>query len=121
MIDVGTNTESILADPSYIGTRSRRHRGPEYDELIKEFITAAQALYGRQVLLQFEDFGNSNAFRLLDEYKEKATCFNDDIQGTASVVVAGLKASLRLVNKERQEKGKGCFAWLFCFACSCLL
>jgi malate dehydrogenase (oxaloacetate-decarboxylating)(NADP+) len=105
MIDVGTNTESILSDPYYVGTRSPRHRGPAYDQLIKEFISASQQLYGREVLLQFEDFGNSNAFRLLDEYKDKATCFNDDIQGTASVVVAGLKASLRLVNMKQHTNG----------------
>lgn len=105
MIDVGTNTQSILDDPAYLGARHTRHRGAEYDQLIQEFITASQELYGREVLLQFEDFGNSNAFRLLEEYREKATCFNDDIQGTASVVVAGLKAALRLVNIENQRQG----------------
>jgi malate dehydrogenase (oxaloacetate-decarboxylating)(NADP+) len=94
MLDVGTNTDSILQDPYYVGVRQKRDRSEKYDQLVEEFVTAAQTLYGRDVLLQFEDFGNSNAFRLLDKYKPRSTCFNDDIQGTASVVVAGMQAAL---------------------------
>lgn len=103
-LDVGTNTESILNDPYYVGERRKRDRSEKYDALVEEFVTASQKLYGRDVLLQFEDFGNSNAFRLLDKYKPRATCFNDDIQGTASVVVAGLQAALPLTpHKQLKE------------------
>ena len=86
-----------------MGLRAARERGPSYDALIKEFVEAAQAQYGRSVLLQFEDFGNQNAFRLMREYQPKACTFNDDIQGTASVVVAGLIASVRITGKPLGE------------------
>lgn len=101
LIDVGTNTASIRDDKAYMGLRASRDRSPRYDELIDEFFSAAAAAYGRNVLIQFEDFGNSNAFRLLERYRSRATCFNDDIQGTASVVLAGLIASLPLTEKQR--------------------
>lgn len=64
----------------YMGLRQRRDRSSKYDDLIKEFFAACRDKYGPNVLIQFEDFGNSNAFRLLGEYKDKACCFNDDIQ-----------------------------------------
>ena len=98
-IDVGVNRDSIRNDPAYIGLRRERERGPAYDELIDEFFEACKKKYGKNVLIQFEDFGNSNAFRLLEKHQKDSNCFNDDIQGTASVVLAGIMSTLCLTKK----------------------
>jgi len=95
VIDVGTDNEELLDSQNYIGLKHKRVRGPRYDELIAEFVQAVILRFGQGALIQFEDFANHNAFRLLDEYKGKALTFNDDIQGTASVCVAGLMAAAR--------------------------
>ncbi|XP_074573877.1 NADP-dependent malic enzyme [Curcuma longa] len=96
-IDVGTNNESLLKDEFYIGLRQKRATGQEYSELLHEFMTSVKQNYGEKVLVQFEDFANHNAFELLAKYGTTHLVFNDDIQGTASVVLAGVVAALKMV------------------------
>jgi malate dehydrogenase (oxaloacetate-decarboxylating)(NADP+) len=94
-IDVGTENESLLADPFYIGLKQRRVRGRAYEELLDELISSAQKVFPG-VVIQFEDFATANAFGLLARYRDRICTFNDDIQGTAGVVLAGFLSALRI-------------------------
>ena len=105
MLDVGTENKQFQTDPLYIGMPHPRLRGEAYDSFLEEFMQAVTARFPK-TLVQFEDFANHHAFALLQTYRDRYRVFNDDIQGTAAVTLAGLFAALRLIAVEGGPRRK---------------
>jgi len=102
ILDVGTDNKELLDDPLYLGWRHERVRGQEYDDFIEAFIAGVTRRFPT-VLLQWEDFAKRNASRLLERYRDRLCSFNDDIQGTGAVTVAGLIAASRVIGKKMSD------------------
>lgn len=103
LLDVGTDNQELLSDPLYLGWRHERVRGKDYEEFIEAFVAAIQVKFPH-VLLQWEDFSKHNAPRILERYRNRLCTFNDDIQGTGAVTVAGLLAATKLTGATLSEQ-----------------
>ncbi len=102
-LDVGTDRQELLDDPLYLGWRGRRLRGDDYDEIVEAFILAVQDVFPHAIV-QWEDFKQHNAIRLLDRYRRRLPTFNDDIQGTGAVALAAIRAALRVGGQPLAEQ-----------------
>jgi len=102
-LDVGTNNQRLLDDPIYLGMRHPRLRGEEYDSLLDELVDAVSKVFPR-ALVQWEDFASGNAFRVYERHKNRILSFNDDIQGTACVFVAGVRSALAQVGRRLENE-----------------
>jgi malate dehydrogenase (oxaloacetate-decarboxylating) len=103
VLDVGTNNHELLTDPLYIGWRHARIRGQEYDDFIETFVQSVQRHFPNAIL-QWEDFANQNASRLLERYQDRLCTFNDDIQGTGAVTLAGVLAAMHVTGASLQDQ-----------------
>src|SRR5436305_775248 len=103
LLDVGTDNQELLSDPLYMGWRHECVRGEEYDEFIEAFVESVKRRFPN-VLLQWEDFAKNNASRLLERFRDRLCTFNDDIQGTGAVTLAGLLASVKIMGQQLKEQ-----------------
>ena len=108
VLDVGTNRESLLNDPLYLGNRHNRIRGNRYYDFVDKFVQTVEKLFPK-LYLHWEDFGRSNAANILNKYKEKIATFNDDIQGTGIITLAGILGGLKISGEKLTDQKYMCF------------